>query len=371
VRRRAPFFAQAIDLTLRADLRAATYMLHPSHVRRRAIFRYRRRAPLGRAKRCASMKGSQLFRITSALLAISLAGASARATVVERVVAVVGERPILLSELKRRAAPFAKTLPGGSQMMAQATSRLYSDMLNRMIDEELIQRSASQSQLKVTDAEVDSAVERVAKGNNVSVSELMQELERSGVSATDYRRELRTQLLDAKVMNIRLQGRTQATEQDLHAEYERLTQAERHELQVRLVVIRLERAADKSARSKANDLIKQARAGADFGLLSAQNSADPATRDAKGELAPVRPSELPHEIAQAAVSMNPGDVSPPIESGGQLVIIKLLERAPSSIPPFTAVVNQLDQRVQMHKMENARRTWLDSLRKTTHVEIRL
>jgi parvulin-like peptidyl-prolyl isomerase len=168
-----------------------------------------------------------------------------------------------------------------------------------------------------------------------------------------------------------LQGRTQATEQDLHAEYERLTQAERHELQVRLVVIRLERAADKAARSKANDLIKQARAGADFGLLSAQNSADPATRDAKGELAPVRPSELPHEIAQAAVSMNPGDVSPPIESGGQLVIIKLLERAPSSIPPFTAVVNQLDQRVQMHKMENARRTWLDSLRKTTHVEIRL
>jgi peptidyl-prolyl cis-trans isomerase SurA len=320
------------------------------------------------------MIGSQVFRragVAALFGGLALLSVSASATIVERVVAVVGEHPILLSELKRRAAPFAKTMPGSSQMFAQAQSRLYSEMLSRMIDEELVQRSATLAQLKVSDAEVEAAIERVAKGNNVSVGQLLTEVERSGVAPADYRRELRTQLLDAKVMNLRLQGRVRMTEEDLKAEYARLTADERRELPVRLAVVRLQSADPRQARVLANEIVVAARQGGDFGALSAQHSSDPATREAKGELAPVKPSQLPKEIGQLAVTLNPGEVSAPVDSGGMLVVVKLLERTPSSLPPYEAVLPQLEQRVQLQKMEVARRSWLDALRKTTHIEIRL
>jgi peptidyl-prolyl cis-trans isomerase SurA len=317
---------------------------------------------------------AQVFKstvIAAILGGLGLISGTVGASIVERVVAVVGEHPILLSELKRRAAPFARALPGGSQQKAQAQSRLYSDMLGRMIDEQLVQRSATQSQLKVSDAEVEAAIERVAKGNNVSVGQLLTEVERSGVSPNDYRRELRTQLLDAKVMNIRLQGRVRLTEEDLKAEYTRLTVDERRELPVRLAVVRLDLSNRKPARTLADSIVAQARAGADFGSLSQQHSSDAETRDARGELAPVKLEQLPKEIGQLVLALNPGDVSAPVESDGVLVIVKLLERPPSALPAYESVLPQLEQRVQLQKMDAARRSWLDSLRKSTHIEIRL
>lgn len=322
------------------------------------------------------MRRAKVFKSTvvaAVLGGLALISGSVDASIVERVVAVVGEHPILLSELKRRAAPFAKTLPGGPQQLAQARSRLYSEMLNRMIDEQLVQRSATQSQLKVTDAEVEAAIERVAKGNHVSVGQLLTEVERSGVTPTDYRRELRSQLLDAKVMNVRLQGRVRMTEEDLKAEYARLTLDERRELPVRLAVVRIQLAPGERqrARALADSIVAQARSGADFGALSEQHSSDSATRDARGELAPVKVTQLPKEIGQLVLGLSPGDVSAPVESDGVLVVVKLLERPESSLPAFESVLPQLEQRVQLQKMDAARRNWLDSLRKTTHIEIRL
>lgn len=312
--------------------------------------------------------------LAAALLGASVGAAAwapreSHASIVERVVAIVGERPILLSELKRRAAPFARTSAPG----AQTQSKLYAEMLQRMIDEELVQRTAARSQLKVTDEEVEAAVERVAKSNNVSASELLTEIERSGVSAKDYRRELRTQLLDAKVMNLRLQGRIRLTEDDLRAEYERLAAEERQSLPVLLRVIRLSTAGSSVAAQKrlAQTLSQQAQQGADFAELSRQHSTDEATRTAGGQLAAVSPRELPPEIALAVVALNPGQVSAPITSQGSVVVLKLEQRTASSLPPFNTVLPQLEQRVQVKKMENARRTWLDALRKSTHIEVRL
>ena len=308
--------------------------------------------------------------VAAAALAAAVAPMSAGAAVVERVVAVVGERPILLSELRKRAAPFVRTITGSATARASAQSQLYAEMLARMIDEELIRRAASRAQLTVTKSEVDSAVERVAKGNGVDADTLLQEVERSGVSVSDYRRELRSQLLDAKVMQLRLQGRVRVSEDELHTAYNQLQAEEQRQLPVRIAVIRIRRGTD-AARHLAQTLAQQARAGADFAELSRRFSTDSATSEAGGLLAPVPPAELPSVVRQAVSEMQDGDVSAPLRVDGDWVVMKLLERPPSSLPPFEDITPQLQQRVQLQKMEKARRAWLDTLRKTTHVEERL
>lgn len=322
----------------------------------------------------AARRRSRWLGLTAVLsLTAGVFCGAANATIVERVVAIVGERPILLSDLRRRAAPFVTTLSGSASARAQAQTQLYGEMLNRMIDEELIRRAASRSQITVTDEEIDAAIERVARGNGVDVDTLLAEVERSGVKQSDYRRELRLQLLDAKVMNLRLQGRVRVATEELKAAYDDLVEEEARQMPVRVAVIRLDLSRGDLGQTQvlAQQLADAARAGADFAELSRRHSSDAATREAGGLLAPVPPAELPRALRDALVGLTRGGVSDPIVVDSTLVVMKLLERPPSSLPPFEQVVPQLQQRVQLQKMEKARRVWLDALRKSTHVEARL
>ncbi len=309
-----------------------------------------------------------------ALACLAFAG-SASATIVERVVAVVGERPILLSDLRQRAKPFEQNLQGSASERAAGLSQLYGEMLDRMVDEQLLSDAAAQAQINVSREEIDAAIERVATGNNVSREELMAEIERSGLTRAQYRSELRRQLLDAKVVNLRLQGQLRVSEDDLRAEYARLVQAERRQLEFRAAVIRLELPDAEEARRQmirhANQLTQEARKGADFATLSRAHSTDPDVQRTSGLLASALPTELPAELQKLVTTMDVGDISAPVTLGDEVVIYKLVERQPSELPPFEEAVQQLQQRVQLRKMESARRRWLDGLRTRTHVEVRL
>lgn len=326
------------------------------------------------------MKPWQVFSYmpATAVLMGALTGAdAARATIVERVVAVVGDRPVLLSDVRKRTAPYLATLPEDEAARAAAKSQLFSEMLDRMVDEELLQRAASRSQITVSSAEIEAAIARVAKGNGVSVEQLLEEVTRSGVSAAQYRIELRRQLLDAKVINMRLQGRVRVSEEDLRTEYAELVSNERAQLEFRAAVIRIQIPADatgaqtKELLKNARNVAARARQGADFAELSGTYSTDKSKQEMGGLLPPMKPSQLPEELSRVALSLEVGEVSSPIRSGDAFVILKIVERDPSSLPEFDAAASQLEQRVQMRKMEKARRRWLDGLRKRTHVEIRL
>ncbi len=317
-------------------------------------------------------KASRTFWTLGCALAGWLSAAQVQARIVERVIAVVGERPLLLTELQARARPFLLQLETAPpQERAGATAQLYRSLLDRMIDEELLRRAAAKDHVTVTSEEVDAAIERVAKGNQVTREQLLQEVERSGVPQGEYRKELQRQLLDAKVMNLRLQGRIRVSEQEMKAAYDKVAAAEHAALPVRIAALRLPwRPGDDATRQKLVAVGEQARNGADFQALVRQYSDDPAARESGGELPMLPANQMAEELSAAVADLSPGDVSAPIESGDALVIIKLLERQASEIPEFEAVRPQLEQRVQLQKMEKARASWLKNLRKTTHVEIR-
>jgi len=314
------------------------------------------------------------------VLALVVAGSAllsteARATIIERVVAVVGERPILLSELRSRAKPFEQTLPSSGSARASAVTQLYSQMLDRIVDEELIERAANQSQLKVSAEEVDAAIERVAKGNKVEVEQLLVEVERGGVSRAQYRIEIRRQLLDAKLINLRLQGRLRISEEDLRREYKNVVLGERKQLEFRTAEIRIaagNTAAERRATATlAASLAERARAGEDFAELSRTYSSEASTKATGGLMPSMHMDALAAELRTPVLAMEVGEVSNAIQTGKYIVVLKLVERAESSLPSFKKATESLGQRVQMQKMERARRAWLDGLRRRTHVEVRL
>jgi peptidyl-prolyl cis-trans isomerase SurA len=301
------------------------------------------------------------------------------ATVVERIVAIVGERAILLSDLRERALPFLtqihQQVPQGAQRNA-AISQLYKGLLQKMVDEEIEQRAAVQAKVTVTPREVEEALARVAAQNGVSVDKLLAEARRSGLDDTAYRDELRRQLLQTKLINVRLQGRIRVTEDDLMKAYRTIELEEREKLAFRaawLVVSVPQGLSPAQAREKrvlAERLARDAER-ADFAAIVQVHSDDPSTRNSGGVLPYTKVAEVPPVLKRAIVALAPGHVSGAVPIPGGYAIIKLLERDESSLPGYEEARDELGQRVYLEKMTQARRTWLDSLRRQQHVEVRL
>jgi len=308
------------------------------------------------------------------LLACLVTAGSASAAIVERIVAIVGERAILLSDLRQRSRPFLARAydqyPEGPQRAA-ATSQIYKVVLDRMVEEELEDEAAKRAGITVTGEEVDQALERVAMQNGMSPAAIMAEARGSGLTTEMYREELRRQVLQAKIGSIRLQSRVKIAESDLRAAYHALVRDERMQLPQRTLRLALPAgrtpAEEARAQKLADDLVRRAAAGEDFRELVQKYGTAPGTG-----LAEARPPlQEPEEIRRATLGLEVGGVSRPVRVAGVLMILQVLERAPSSVPPFDEVKDAVHERVYMEKMARVRKHWLDALRRRTYVEIRM
>jgi peptidyl-prolyl cis-trans isomerase SurA len=165
------------------------------------------------------------------LMMAFVGGASpARAAVVERVVAVIGERPIFWTELQRRAAAaraeiWSQTLD--PSVIVVQEQEMYKELLERMIDDRLEEQQADKAHVSVSSEEIDRGIGNIAasaqaeQGRAVSVADVFDEVRRRGMAVQDFRDEIRRQLLEGKLIELRIRPRVRVTEGDAHAAYER------------------------------------------------------------------------------------------------------------------------------------------------------
>lgn len=315
----------------------------------------------------------------AAAFSLTLAS-SAGATVVERVVAVVGENPILLSELRREARPFLAQIHARTHDKAHraaAESEMYRRTLQRMIDQRLIAKAAVKHHVRVTDEEVDHAIERLARIQKISVQDLMREVLRSGMTGQAYRKEIRSQLLEGKMLEMRVKGQVRVTDDDMRQAYEQMRQAERARLPYRARWIVLHLGANASSAQIASKeraaraIERELRNGQDFASLARRVSNDASSKASGGDLGRHRPGDLAVAIEKRLIELEPGQITAPFRYEDALVIVKLQSRDKSEIPPYDQARERLAQRVYSQKLAKARQRWLNKLRRGVHVEVRL
>lgn len=339
------------------------------------------------------MRASHSLAACSVAAAVLLAWAApARAFIVERVVAVIGDRPILLSELRRRATPFllqvTQKVPAGPQYAA-AESQVLKELMAKMIDEELESQAADKAHITVTPDEIDNAIRNVAQLQGMSTTDLIREARvRSGMSEQDYRDEIRRQILEGKMLQIRVKGRVRITEEDVKAMFERTLREERRrrEYHPTWIVLRIlpgsSREAIAERRELASQLVQRARKGEDFASLAKSYSDDTATREHGGDLGIRAPQGsqaatagkkpvLAPELETAVMALEPGQVTEPVEAGGALVILKLVSRQESRYTSYEEAKGEMVQRLQAEILDRAKRKWLEELKGRTHLDVRL
>lgn len=229
------------------------------------------------------------------LPALLIAAAPARvaaAEVVERIVAVVGDEVVLLSDLESALDALVAVNRAGFDAQAKAAGLDEAErdewirkqlagqapqILEQLIRDKVVQARAKSLGVVVTESMIDAQIDSIAESQGVTRDKVKAQLASQGYSWEDYRDELRQGILQSEVQRRVARG-VQVSEADERAlfnqEYASGGPAEVH---LRLLFLRGDTPEKmKAAQKKAAALLKEIRGGADFAKVAAENTEGPA-----------------------------------------------------------------------------------------------
>jgi peptidyl-prolyl cis-trans isomerase SurA len=270
-----------------------------------------------------------------ALLLLPLRGLAAQVTppvpapggeeLVDRVVAVVGDTALLLSDLRtavQQAQAAGQTLPTDPVQRDAFMSAILDDRVNSL----LLVEAARDAGITVDEDQinglVDSQVSRILQSFGGSQPQLDAALAADGMTMSQYRDLLAQQFRDDQLVRsymgerMRARARPVISEDEIRAAFEaRRAQLGNRPASVTFsqVLVRPEAgdSADAAARREAEDVLKQLREGGDWEVLARRFSDDPGTKEVGGELGWVKQNgQMVPEFERAVFAGRPGDLLP-------------------------------------------------------------
>jgi peptidyl-prolyl cis-trans isomerase C len=163
---------------------------------------------------------------------------------------------------------------------------------------------------------------------------------------------------------------TKISDADLHKYYED-HKAEFEQVRARHILIRTQGSpmplkpgakelSDAEGLAKAQDLVKQLKAGGDFAALATKESDDTGSAANGGDLSFFKKGQMVPSFEQAAFSMQPGQISDPVKSQFGYHVIKVEAKETKS---FDDVKAELEKRMKPEQSQKA----LDELQKKSAV----
>jgi len=162
-------------------------------------------------------------------------------------------------------------------------------------------------------------------------------------------------------------GPAKVTDADVQAYYDgHLDQYKTPEqVKTRHILISVAKGADAktdaAAKTKAEDVLKQLKAGAKFADLAKKYSDDPGSKDQGGELPMIATSSLDPAYAQAAMQLNPGQTSGLVRSSFGYHIIQTEAKDTAHVKPLAEVKSSTMEQLQSQKSAAAAQAYAAQL----------
>jgi peptidyl-prolyl cis-trans isomerase SurA len=266
---------------------------------------------------------------------------------VDRVIAIVGSQPILESELEEQ---IAQAQASGQAVPEDSAGRAVyrRQLLDNMVDMELlVQQAERDTAVKVTEQEVQDAVEQTVKtvrSRFTSEAEFQRQVRLAFGTVEEWRRllsrEQRRAILQQRLIeNLRQKEKikpippTDAQMRDYWDQNKGAEQQRPATVSFRQIIVtaKADSAARAQAMSKIDSLLGALRGGADFATLARRFSDDSATRDSGGTLGWFRRGTMVKEFEAVAFRLRPGQISNPVETDFGFHIIQVDRVQPAEV----------------------------------------
>lgn len=297
---------------------------------------------------------------------------------VDEVIARVNTAVIMRSEFEKAQRDFLEELKGRGlkdEELEKKFNEIKPQILDSLIDQHLlIQRAKDLSLDKDSDTFVNQQLVRIMKDNNIpTVEELEQKMREVGVDINEVRRNLRNQFQVERVRQIEVYGQIarHLTEEEKRDYYEKHKEVFAVPGEISLSRILIQPGKDPAeALARANDVISQARGGADFCALARRYSEE-ALGQKCGKMDVVKMDLLLDEVRNAVAAVAVGAVTDPLKLQDGYVIFRVDERKEPKTRAYEdeEVKQEVLSRIVYERAQDHMDEYLTGLRRDAFIEI--
>ena len=242
-----------------------------------------------------------------------------------RIAAVVNDEVISIYDLesRERMVLLSSNVPD----TPDARKKLDTEVLRSLVDERLQLQEAKKQNVVATDDEINSALGKIEKQNNMQPGQLSEFLKSRGIDRNSLINQVKASIVWAKLVRRKAAETVEISDDEVDAAMKRIKE-HAGEPQSRIAEIFLavdNPSQDAEVRATAEKLTDQMKQGARFSAI-AQQFSQSATAAVGGDLGWLRPDQLPPDLAAAVAGLKPGELSPPIRSGGGYYLLLVLDR---------------------------------------------
>ncbi len=289
--------------------------------------------------------------------------AKARAEIIDRVVAVVNDEVITLSELDEACLPyFQKYLPGIKDPLEeeQMVRRIRQEVLERLIEEKLISQELQKYHIQVSDQEVEDFVQNMVR--QMGGEERFREfLAAQGLTLMEYREKVREQIRKLKLIQGSVRARIVITDEDLRRYYKEHYLSGNQRVYVLAAIVNQDQ-------NKIKEAAQELSQGKSFQEVARRYSELPGSGEGLGSF---KLEELAPEVRKILLDMKPGEVSPPVKVGETWQIFKVLEIKEEPPVPFEEVKEEIYQKLYQKELDEYFKKWLKELKENAFIKVLL
>jgi peptidyl-prolyl cis-trans isomerase SurA len=311
------------------------------------------------------------------IAAILLPGLLSADTVVEEIVARVNNQVITRSAYQHEQQQLTDEAKQQDPTRAdQVAAQGSKDVLRGLIDRELLLQKGKDLDI-TADAELIKKLDEMRKQMKLaSMDDLEKAAEAQGISFEDFKQNMRTEIITQRVIQREVGGRINVGKDEEQKFYEQhKSDMERPEaVKLSEILVSTEQAGDDpqklaAAEAKANDLLKQIRAGASFEDIAKKQSQGLSAAEG-GELGYFERGKLAKQLEDVTFAMKKDQVSDVIRTKQGFVILKVTDHQSAGIPSFAEIEPRLQEAVYMQKLQPALREYLTKLREDAFIDVR-
>ncbi len=277
------------------------------------------------------MKSTMYARLSAAaialMLAIPVAGlAQQLRQQLDGIVALVEEDVILQSELDAAINTIEMQVRSRGENLPPRQI-LEEQVLERLIMTRLEVIRAQETGIRASDANIDQALQQVARQNGISVSQLRQAIEADGYDFEEFRRQIREEILSSELRQrvAASMDEITATEVDIMLASGGIGGPEYNLSQILIQLPEGASAAEaRAGEQRALEIRQQVLDGMEFAEAAISYSQAPDALEG-GNVGWRQISALPPIFAEAIEPLSPGDISEPIRAPGGLLLLRVNE----------------------------------------------
>ena len=318
---------------------------------------------------------SLLFCLTCGVCKVYGEAIEEKGEVVDKIVAVVGAGLITQSDLNRVLFPvygeYRQRYQG--EELARKMDEARRDILNQMIEEKLIINAANDSDIEVSDQEVDEKIEEVKQRFN-SEEEFIESMNRQNLSIRSLKKDFREEILKSKLIDAEVKGKMNISFKEVNDYYQDHLNDFIEPEKVKAKAILIKPAEDttedwEEALAKANEIFSELEGGAGFEDLAKQYS-DDVSASRGGDMGFIDRGYMAKEIDEVLFSLTPQEFSQPVKTKLGYYIFKVEAKEPQTVTSLKEAEIRIKSILFVQKFNERFKKWITGLKQDAYISIK-